>query len=521
MANTSAGNYSDRNKRFEYQVFLSFRGPDTRTFVGHLRDALDRTGFRVFLDNLQLEYGKDIQQNLYEAIHQSEESVVILSPRYADSRWCLDELVKIMELQALNVHRVLPVFFDVEPTVVRNQIGVYKDAFSELEKRFEGDRIEKWKSALKRVANLRGLSLNADRNEPLLVENIIQELRKLVNTSRLYVPRNIVGRDCILDEINMWLQDGSSDVEVGLISGLGGIGKSTVAKIAYNDNKDMFHGCSLLADFTRKTTQFDGISCLLEQVYLDVTGKPGNKIHNVDKSINEVYLLGDHLAKWFNETITEAELLHTVPDNQLDIRALNLGFMASTDIMELESNFFYAKITIKNLTWKWEWTLNTLFDNRLFWGHSDITLTWLSHWHTMEEHREIKPGDLLHISVDASGFGDIVTWGIKIIYEEQQQVDEDGSEQHDDDNVRETDKPWSSRSQTVNYIDKTTTSLIDGKSVDQEEEEDGSTSVSNRYNNIFCSPLDLSVYEYKEHSDDDDEDLNHKPRVYIIPASKL
>ncbi|CAM8881954.1 unnamed protein product [Rhodiola kirilowii] len=291
MANTSAGNYSDRNKRFEYQVFLSFRGTNTRTFVGHLFSALDRTGFRVFMDNIGLEYGKDIQQKLYEGINRSEVSVVILSPGYADSRWCLDELVKIMELQALNVNRVLPVFFNLEPTVVRNQTGVYKDAFLVLEERFEKDRIEKWKSALKRVADLRGLSLNADRDEPLLVENIIQELRKLVNTSRLYVPRKIVGRDSILYEINMWLQDGSNDVEVGLISGLGGIGKSTVAQIAYNHNKDLFDGCSFLADFTRKTTQFDGLSFLLEQVILDVTGKSGNKIHNVDKGINDVRAL--------------------------------------------------------------------------------------------------------------------------------------------------------------------------------------------------------------------------------------
>ncbi|KAL9674830.1 hypothetical protein QQ045_003029 [Rhodiola kirilowii] len=267
----SAGNYSDCNRsKFEYQVFLSFRGPDTRIFVGHLFNALKKTGFRVFLDNDGLEHGNDIQKKLYESINRSEVSVVILSRGYADSRWCLDELVKIMELEALNnAHYVLPVFFDVEPTVVRNQTGVYMNAFSELEKRFEGDRIEKWK------------------DEPLLVENIIQELRKLVNTSRLYVPRNIVGRVFILNEINMWLQDGSTDVEVGLISGLGGIGKSTIAKIAYNHNKDMFDGCSFLAEFTRKTTQFDGLSCLLEQVILDVTGKSGNKIHNVDKGIND------------------------------------------------------------------------------------------------------------------------------------------------------------------------------------------------------------------------------------------
>ncbi|CAM8914502.1 unnamed protein product [Rhodiola kirilowii] len=290
MASTSAGKYSDCNKKFEYQVFLSFRGPDTRIFVGHLFNALKKTGFRVFMDNDGLEHGKDIQQKLYEAIHRSEMSIVILSLGYADSRWCLDELVEIMELQALNVHYVLPVFFDVEPTVVRNQTGAYMNAFCVLEERFGGemDRVKKWKSALKRVAGLRGLSLNADRAESLLVENIIQELRKLVNTSRLYVPPFVVGKDFILEEIIMWLQDGSTDVEVGLISGLGGIGKSTIAKIVYNYNAHLFDGCSFLADFTRKTTQFDGLSCLLEQVILDVTGKPGNKIHNVDKGLNDI-----------------------------------------------------------------------------------------------------------------------------------------------------------------------------------------------------------------------------------------
>uniref|UniRef100_A0A7N0VIA6 TIR domain-containing protein n=1 Tax=Kalanchoe fedtschenkoi TaxID=63787 RepID=A0A7N0VIA6_KALFE len=160
-----AGESSNPPETFEHQVFLSFRGSDTRIFVGHLFSALKKSGVRVFLDNDGLEHGRDIQLKLYNAIHHSEMSVVILSLGYADSRWCLDELAELMELHKSKAHSVLPVFFDVEPTVVRNQTGAYMDAFKKLEKRFGGamDRVKKWRWALNQVASLRGLTLDAGR----------------------------------------------------------------------------------------------------------------------------------------------------------------------------------------------------------------------------------------------------------------------------------------------------------------------------------------------------------------------
>uniref|UniRef100_A0A7N0TA04 TIR domain-containing protein n=1 Tax=Kalanchoe fedtschenkoi TaxID=63787 RepID=A0A7N0TA04_KALFE len=159
-----AGGSSNPPETFEHQVFLSFRGTDTRIFVAHLFSALKKAGVRVFLDNDGLEHGRGIQLKLYNAIHHSEMSVVILSLGYADSRWCLDELAKIMELHKSKTHSVLPVFFDVEPTVVRNQTRAYMGAFKMLEKRFGGeiDRVKKWRWALNQVASLRGLSLDAD-----------------------------------------------------------------------------------------------------------------------------------------------------------------------------------------------------------------------------------------------------------------------------------------------------------------------------------------------------------------------
>ena len=80
---------------------------------------------------------------------------------YARSRWCLDELVKIMERKRTTNSIVLPVFYDVDPSQVRNQTGSFAAAFVEHEKRFkeEMERVNGWRIALKEVADLGGMVL--------------------------------------------------------------------------------------------------------------------------------------------------------------------------------------------------------------------------------------------------------------------------------------------------------------------------------------------------------------------------
>ncbi|CAM8956302.1 unnamed protein product [Rhodiola kirilowii] len=131
MAGTSkylSESSSFRNS-FEHQVFLSFRGENvSRTFIDHLYEALKGSGFKVSRDNDGLEHGQYIESKLYQTIERSQLSIVTFSRRYADSGWCLDELVKIMDCRVTLGHTVLPVFYNVEPTHVRHQSGPYKEA---------------------------------------------------------------------------------------------------------------------------------------------------------------------------------------------------------------------------------------------------------------------------------------------------------------------------------------------------------------------------------------------------------
>lgn len=82
----------------EYDIFLSFRGVDTRNgFTDHLNAALLRVGLRTFRDNNELERGESLNPQLEKAIKSSAASIIVLSPNYASSGWCLDEVEMILE----------------------------------------------------------------------------------------------------------------------------------------------------------------------------------------------------------------------------------------------------------------------------------------------------------------------------------------------------------------------------------------------------------------------------------------
>ncbi|BFG40689.1 hypothetical protein CerSpe_269630 [Prunus speciosa] len=146
--------------RWKHDVFLSFRGEDTRRgFISHLDRALAYwQAMRTFKDDRELEVGATISLELLTAIEESYLSIIVLSPNYASSTWCLDELSKILECME-DAKRILPIFYDVDPSDVRNQKGSFAEAFTKHEEKFSGDaeKLNRWRDALTKVANLTGL----------------------------------------------------------------------------------------------------------------------------------------------------------------------------------------------------------------------------------------------------------------------------------------------------------------------------------------------------------------------------
>ncbi|KEH18463.1 putative toll-like receptor, P-loop containing nucleoside triphosphate hydrolase [Medicago truncatula] len=216
----------------KHDVFVSFRGEDTRrNFLSHVLVAFSRKQINVFSDK-KLEEGDEISPKLNEAIEKSFIHLVIFSPNFSYSHWCLDELVKIVDCRAKYDRILLPVFYQVDPTEVRHQTGAYKDAFVQLGQNFSSDKVEKWRHALTKSANISGFHSIHFPDDAKLVEKTVESvLMKLKQVEGKL--KGLVGIEKQISLIESSLHLELQDVRVLRIWGRAGIGKTTLAEEVY------------------------------------------------------------------------------------------------------------------------------------------------------------------------------------------------------------------------------------------------------------------------------------------------
>lgn len=144
-------------RRWKYDVYLSFRGVDTGPFIDQLYEELGRKSIHIFRGDEELQQGEFVTSNLVKAIEESQYAIVVLSEKYTDSKWCLDELAKIIECREKTGITVLPVFYNADLSNVRNQTGPFSIAKDD---KVNAEKMQIWKDALRAVSNLSGWHLN-------------------------------------------------------------------------------------------------------------------------------------------------------------------------------------------------------------------------------------------------------------------------------------------------------------------------------------------------------------------------
>ncbi|KAL6183565.1 hypothetical protein ACLB2K_044976 [Fragaria x ananassa] len=257
----SPSSSSPSSKHWTYDVFLSFRGEDTRLgFTDNLYMTLKEAGINTFLDDTELRRGENIAEELIRAIQQSKISVIVFSRKYAESRWCLEELVKIMECRRTLRQTVLPIFYYVDPSDVRKQTGTLAEAFDQKHKDKDEDKVKRWRAALTEAANLSGWDLRnaADGHEGLFVRKIRDEITwHLLNRTPLHVAEHQVGIDSRMQDIIFHL----------------GVG---------------FQASSFLANVRETSKESKGKVTMQNKFLSDILSQTKTVVDDIDKGINVI-----------------------------------------------------------------------------------------------------------------------------------------------------------------------------------------------------------------------------------------
>ncbi|KFK21893.1 hypothetical protein AALP_AAs74023U000200 [Arabis alpina] len=163
----------------EPQVFVSCHGADLRvTFVKHLVSTLTNAGVNVYIDNDTRMWLKE--QKFYMKIEESKIAVVIFSKRYLASKLCLDELVKMVELAEKGKLLVIPVFYQVRFSDVKNLKGEFGRRFKEMRGRCkdEPEKVLKWETSLKFITKTQDIQLEVHGIVVSVVEATVQAVQR-------------------------------------------------------------------------------------------------------------------------------------------------------------------------------------------------------------------------------------------------------------------------------------------------------------------------------------------------------
>ncbi|KAL4585110.1 hypothetical protein LXL04_009725 [Taraxacum kok-saghyz] len=332
-----------------YDVFISFRGVDTRhSFTDHLYNALIDANITTFLDDEEIETGEVLKPELENAIKSSQASIIVLSKNYATSSWCLDELVLILEQCITSNHIVIPVFYHVEPTHVRKQQDSFGAAMAKYKQTMEEEtdankksqwaqKIDRWTKALTKVADLKGKDVKG-RRETEFIEEIVKEIHHRLPVPVISAQSLLFGISHHLNFVTKWLKDGSSHkADILTILGVGGIGKTSLAKHVFRLHCREFQSSSCIEDISRRCDgKFNGLLDVQKQLCDDIS-KPSSIIfHDVSTYTSKIENLVSHKRVFL--VLDDVDTI-----DQLDALLGNKGFHPGSKIIITTKNAWLTK----------------------------------------------------------------------------------------------------------------------------------------------------------------------------------
>ncbi|KAJ0751836.1 putative TIR domain, P-loop containing nucleoside triphosphate hydrolase [Helianthus annuus] len=191
-----------------------------------------------------------------------------------------------MQCQKMKEHTAYPIFYDVEPTEVRNQSGVVGEAFA---KHVEKDAVGRWRDALKEVASLGGWELENtyDGHEAKFIQQIVEEVSLKLHFFNSSIDEKLVGMETRVKQVVSSLEIDSDDVRMIGIWGMGGGGKTTLARAVFDHISILFEGTSFVENVREVSkVSLSGLKKLQKQVLRNVLNDKNIDVTSVSDGKN-------------------------------------------------------------------------------------------------------------------------------------------------------------------------------------------------------------------------------------------